>query len=123
MSQQQNQPRQYPEDIIAAIKLFFQKDNERIDLANAKRQVENDLKGLKDKLIDWMKENGETYFNTPTGSIELKTRQQKVGIKKDIILQGLKDCGQLKDVNKAEEVVAQIWNNRPKEEKIELKRI
>jgi len=117
---QNNKP---PQEIVDTIKLFFQKDNERIDLANAKRQVDTELKDIRQQLIEYMKRNGETYFNTPNGSLELKIKQQKVGIKKDIILEGLKNCGELKDVKKAEEVVEKIWNDRPKEEKTELKRI
>ena len=120
MSQDQ---KNVPPEMVETIKKFFEQDDKRVQLENVLNPIKIECKLLKNQLLESMRQNKETCFNTPNGSLHLKTSLQKVGIKQDVILDGLIACGELKDVKKAKEVVAKIWNNRPKEEKSVLTRV
>ena len=106
-----------------AVKLYVEVVDEIARLTKRASQLRKHKTAMSDQLLKAMEELEEDGVSLERygGGKLLRHKSKRVeGVKKEVLMEEL--GGLLGDSNRAEELIAQVWNNRPVVEKWTLKR-
>lgn len=124
-SQSSNKPDAltFTDEFKDAVREYCEKDDQRLKLQKELKDIRAEIKDLEDTIVKFMKDNNLPIFDTgEKGLFENKVQQGRKGLSKPLIIEALSKCQHLKDPTKAEEVAKFIYDSRPVEEKVILKR-
>lgn len=100
-----------------------------VDIDNTIKEATKDLKALRQtqtdldtKIKDYMKKSGIEGMNITGGKLKIAVSNRKTTLNKTSIAKALENCGELRDIKKAEEIANFIYNSRETIETEKLKR-
>ena len=110
---------QFKDDIRA----YIEKDDKQTQLNAELKQIRAEKAEIQKRVLQFMEDNNVPMFKTQNGGgFERKIRKTSKSLNKDTLASTLVKSGQLKDASKVDELITYVWNERPKQEKVELLR-
>lgn len=113
----------FSDDFKKAVRDYCNKDDQCIALNKQLKLLKSEIKDLEEVIIKHMVDHKLPLFDTKDkGLFKSTTKKETKGLSKELIVNALSKCGQLKDPGKVNEVVQYIYDSRPSEQKTVLVR-
>lgn len=122
-SQSQSPSQVFSEEFKNAVREYCTKDDQCLTLKKQVKTLQSELKDLEEVIVKHMQDHKLPLFDTKDkGMFKSQTKKETKSLNKELILNALVKCGQLKDSTKANDVVDFIYSSRPTESKTVLVR-